>query len=350
MNIISCATNLGSSPDSKKWRRKQLLQFDKSHRPAFYGIWPRKSIVIGPRHPFGKDPDLDYDIDSDEEWEEEDPGESLSDCDKDDEEQSLEEGCSKDDDEDGFFVPDGYLSENEGVQLDKTDLFVEEARGSHSCKQDSENEKFCTLLQQQKYLNNLTETALRKNQPLIILNLMHEKVPLLVAEDLNGLNKLEKTCLDALSMRTFPGGPTMGISVVNMQAEDQDVRGSIGKATSTHISTVITIQESDMTIVVSAIQSCSQSINKVVESLQQKFPAFSKSQLRNKVHEISAFVDNSWQGREGEGCKRFPHFSQRGACLHLVRVRCSRPKKSDSAVEGQQAFTCIALTCRPNPS
>jgi len=23
-------------------RRKQLLQFDKSHKPAFYGIWPKK--------------------------------------------------------------------------------------------------------------------------------------------------------------------------------------------------------------------------------------------------------------------------------------------------------------------
>lgn len=28
------------------------------------------SQVIGPRHPFVKDPDLDYEIDSDEEWEE----------------------------------------------------------------------------------------------------------------------------------------------------------------------------------------------------------------------------------------------------------------------------------------
>ncbi|KAF2292021.1 hypothetical protein GH714_000198 [Hevea brasiliensis] len=79
----SFVTNSESSPDCKKWtRRKQLLQFDKSYRPAFYGIWPKKSHVIGPRHPFRKDPDLDYDIDSDEEWEEEDPGESLSDCDK----------------------------------------------------------------------------------------------------------------------------------------------------------------------------------------------------------------------------------------------------------------------------
>lgn len=28
------------------------------------------SHVVGPRHPFKKDPDVDYDEDSDEEWEE----------------------------------------------------------------------------------------------------------------------------------------------------------------------------------------------------------------------------------------------------------------------------------------
>lgn len=44
-------------------------------------------------------------------------GESLSDCEN-DEEESLEEGCSKaddeeDDSEDDFMVPDGYLSEDE---------------------------------------------------------------------------------------------------------------------------------------------------------------------------------------------------------------------------------------------
>ncbi|GAB4835415.1 hypothetical protein Ancab_000323 [Ancistrocladus abbreviatus] len=64
-----------------------------SYRLAFYGIWPKKSNVVGPCHPL-KDPDLDYDVDSDEEWEEEDPGESLSDCDKDGEE-SLGEACMK---------------------------------------------------------------------------------------------------------------------------------------------------------------------------------------------------------------------------------------------------------------
>lgn len=48
---------------------------------------------------------------------------------------------------------------------------------------------------------------------------------------------------------------------------------------------------------VSGIRSCPLGINRLAESLQQKFPAFSKSQLRNKVREISSFVDNRWQVR-----------------------------------------------------
>lgn len=38
-----CITSSDSSPAVNKCKRwKQLLQFDKSHRPAFYGIWPKK--------------------------------------------------------------------------------------------------------------------------------------------------------------------------------------------------------------------------------------------------------------------------------------------------------------------
>lgn len=33
--------------DSQKFTRsKQLLQFDKSHRPAFYGYWPKKRYIM----------------------------------------------------------------------------------------------------------------------------------------------------------------------------------------------------------------------------------------------------------------------------------------------------------------
>jgi hypothetical protein len=50
---------------------------------------------------------------------------------------------------------------------------------------------------------------------------------------------------------------------------------------------------------VTTIQSCSQGINKVLGSLQQKFPSASKASLRNKVREVSDYVDNRWQVCEG---------------------------------------------------
>ncbi|XP_038890959.1 chromatin assembly factor 1 subunit FAS1 isoform X1 [Benincasa hispida] len=285
----------------KSNRGKQLLQFAKSYRPAFYGIWSTKSHVVGPRHPFRKDPDLDYDVDSDEEWEEEDPGESLSDCDKDDEENLEEEGCAKAEDdeesEDGFFVPDGYLSENEGVQLDcmETDD-ADEVGSSPSSKEDMQGKELYSLFKQQKHLYNMTGLALRKNQPLIILNLSHEKDSLLMAEDLDGTSKLEQTCLAALSMRLMQGGCPIEISVDGMADEDPEMCTPTDKdnGTSTQISTSA-ILDSDMTAIVSTIQSCSQGINKVVESLQHKFPNVPKSHLRNKVREISDFVENRWQ-------------------------------------------------------
>ncbi|XP_057962033.1 chromatin assembly factor 1 subunit FAS1 [Malania oleifera] len=286
-----------SLPHLRKCNRsKQLLQFDKSNRPAFYGIWPRQSQIVGPRHPFKKDPELDYDVDSDEEWEEEDPGESLSDCDK-DEEEELEEGYPKPDDEDesedGFFVPDGYLSENERGQVDQVES---DLLSSPSCQQEFEAEEFCALLWQRKYLQGLTEHALRKNQPLIILNLLHDKTPLLGAEDLSGSAKVEQMCLQALSMCAFPGGPPIEMPTDNdMRDEDQEACFSNGKGSGTPVATVTAIPDSDLPKIVSAIQSCPQGINKVVESLQQAFPTISKSQLRNKVREISNFVDNCWQ-------------------------------------------------------
>lgn len=45
---VSCVTQCESSPvNLKKSRRsKQLLQFDKSCRPGFYGIWPSQRLVL----------------------------------------------------------------------------------------------------------------------------------------------------------------------------------------------------------------------------------------------------------------------------------------------------------------
>ncbi|KAL0340827.1 UNVERIFIED_CONTAM: Chromatin assembly factor 1 subunit FAS1 [Sesamum radiatum] len=294
--------NTDSSPlpsIQKRSRAKQLLQFDKSHRPAFYGVCPRKSQVVGPRHPFVKDPDIDYEIDSDEEWEEDEPGESLSDSEKDEEDESAE-GHLKDDDEeeseDGFFVPDGYLSENEGVKADEveSDDLVEEVRNLPNPEQQVQSEEFCTLLRQQKYLKNLTEHALKKNQPLIILNLMHEKTTLFSAEELTGTEKLERMCLQTLSMRPLPGFPDIEISAHN-DAVDEDQEAFSAKSSTKLLATAAALADSDLPQIISAIQSCPHSIGKITKSLHNKFPDVPKSQIRNKVREISEFSDNRWQ-------------------------------------------------------
>ncbi|CAH2065585.1 unnamed protein product [Thlaspi arvense] len=288
------------SSDRKKSRRaKQLLQFDKSCRPGFYGIWPSQSQVVGPRRPLKKDPELDYEVDSDEEWEEEQAGESLSDCEN-DEEECLEDGCSKaddeDDSEDGFMVPDGYLSEDEGVQVDRMDIDPSEQDASSTpSKQDQESQEFRALLHQQKHLQSLTDHALTKTQPLIISNLTHEKVSLLSSKDLEGTQKMEQICLRALVVRAFPWSSSLiEISIDSSQGEDQETRKSYSQSTPPP-SRARSIPDSDLLTVVSTIQSCSQGINRVVETLQQKFPDVPKSKIRQKVREISDFEESRWQ-------------------------------------------------------
>ncbi|KAL1552180.1 chromatin assembly factor 1 subunit FAS1-like [Salvia divinorum] len=284
----------------KRIRSKQLLQFDKSHRPAFYGVWPKKSQAIGGRRPLAKDPDIDYEIDSDEEWEEEEPGESLSDCEKDEEDESMEEQQKVDDEdesEDGFFVPDGYLSESEGVQADEMefDELVEEVRDHPDTKEQVQSEEFCSLFRQQKYLNNMTEHALKKNQPLIILNLMHEKTSLSPAEELSGSEKLEKMCLQALCIRPLFDFPATDISIRNNEV-DEDLEALPNKSSSTPSSTAAAaIPDSDLPQIISIINSCPHGIAKLSDALHNAFSAFSKSQLRKKVREISEFSENRWQ-------------------------------------------------------
>ncbi|XP_075467472.1 chromatin assembly factor 1 subunit A [Ascaphus truei] len=106
-------------PERRKFGRMKLLQFCENHRPAYWGTWNRKSQVICSRKPWTQDTKLlDYVVDSDEEWEEEEPGESLSHSEGDDDDEAGED----EEDNDGFFVPHGYLSEDEGAsEVEQTD-------------------------------------------------------------------------------------------------------------------------------------------------------------------------------------------------------------------------------------
>ncbi|KAJ6794028.1 chromatin assembly factor 1 subunit FSM [Iris pallida] len=333
---------------------KKLLQFDKSHRPAYYGIWPKKSSIIGPRCPFNKDPDLDYDVDSDEEWEEDEPGESLSDCDKDNEDESLDEKISKvedeDDIEDDFVVPDGYLSENEGVQVDGSADSIENEPSSlpYCFKSEDESEEIKVFLQQQKCLRNFTEQALRKGHPLVISNLRHESLKLLMSEDLDGTNKVEHICLQALSMQTCPGGPMIVISIDQSPSTDNnDMSQSQGDNNSTSTATVVTISDSDLSEFVWTIRSNPYGINKVVESLQPKFPNIAKCQLRNKIREISDFVDNRWQVKkevlEKLGLSTSPETGRRRKGIATYFTKRCLPPEGKGIVSGASPQPCSKI-------
>ncbi|CAH8633102.1 unnamed protein product [Schistosoma margrebowiei] len=104
------------------WLRAKLFQFVENYRPAYYGTWRRRSCIVTGRRPFARDDyQLDYSIDSDDEWEEEEPGESITQSDNEDEEEDDDEEKGDEDDDDQFFVPHGYLSDDEGVAVEEGD-------------------------------------------------------------------------------------------------------------------------------------------------------------------------------------------------------------------------------------
>ena len=90
--------------DNKLWKKA----FSMEGRPAVVFNFTKESKLINGRKPFHRDEIIDYDIDSDEEWEEG----GAEDIDN----QSDEEGDPMDMEEyDEFLVPDGYLSDEEGL-------------------------------------------------------------------------------------------------------------------------------------------------------------------------------------------------------------------------------------------
>ncbi|KAF7727736.1 hypothetical protein EC973_007195 [Apophysomyces ossiformis] len=96
--------------------KMKLLQFAEDVRPAYYGTWTKQSDVLTGRRPLAKDNELiDYDHDSEAEWGVESEGEDIHSGDEDDEDLAAD---FIDQDDAGWLVPEGYLSENEGVDSD----------------------------------------------------------------------------------------------------------------------------------------------------------------------------------------------------------------------------------------
>ncbi|XP_014673912.1 PREDICTED: chromatin assembly factor 1 subunit A-A-like [Priapulus caudatus] len=105
--------------ESCPYMKVKLLQFYANYRPAYYGTWRKKSNTICGRNPFKTDlVFFDYDVESDDEWEEEEPGEDIDHSegeDNDNDNDNDNEQEDDDDEDDGFLVPHGYLSDDEGA-------------------------------------------------------------------------------------------------------------------------------------------------------------------------------------------------------------------------------------------
>ncbi|GAA5811084.1 hypothetical protein MFLAVUS_004513 [Mucor flavus] len=101
-------------PNVRLVLRMKLLQFTENVRPAYYGTFTKRSQTVAGRRPFAKDESkLEYDIDSEAEWEPEGEGEDIVSGDEDDDDPNTD---MIDPEDSGWLVPEGYLSDNEGVE------------------------------------------------------------------------------------------------------------------------------------------------------------------------------------------------------------------------------------------
>lgn len=142
----------------------------------------------------------------------------------------------------------------QGVQVDRMecdDIVVVDGRSGSKQQDVVESEELLAFFRQQKYLHNLTEHALRKNRPLIVLNFTQDKAAL---SDKKGLSELEYTGLHALSMRAFPGGPSVvEISVDNDLQEEASPSNSKGTSKTPVATTPTAILDSDLPQIVSLL-------------------------------------------------------------------------------------------------
>ncbi|KAI6649245.1 Chromatin assembly factor 1 subunit A [Oopsacas minuta] len=122
--------------------RFKLLQFVENQRPAYFGTFFKRGILVTGRRPFGIDSTImDYEVDSDLEWEPDDPdAESIKSNDSDEDVSGSQNDSNS---EDGFFVPHGYLSEDEGHGSEENDedFIEEEMMDPHASYEEKRKQK-----------------------------------------------------------------------------------------------------------------------------------------------------------------------------------------------------------------
>lgn len=297
-------------------KRRKLLQFDQSYRPAYYGTFSQKSGTVRPCKPFARDSTLDYQIDSDEEWEEDDPGESLSDCDMD--EEDIVDAQDEDDIPDGFVVPDGYLSETEGVHLecieDQEVLVSKTLTEDTSSKIMRSYQRTEDLLMYEKKLRVLgivTDQALRSNRACMIENFGQSKLCKMI-------NRTESLCLQALKVCMFT--PNILIEPPLKDADHEELPLDTQQC-KWQKKVKAEMTESELLEMVDILLSSTQGLEKTIDLMSMKIPNLSRTQLRKSVREICKFAHKRWQVKKEV-------LEQLGLRIPSAKVGCDSPGKA----------------------
>ena len=156
-------TGSGLSSDMiQTWRRKFIWFPCDSKRPPFYGSNNSACDSIRARKPFAKESSLDYEVMSDIDWEDEPEGSSLS-------RDSLQsDGLNEtSEEENSFFVADGYLSADEGIGSEEDEAIQQQMEEIIIAPQSDSPEKNVKKSSRRALLACL-EKSKRSGKPFIV--------------------------------------------------------------------------------------------------------------------------------------------------------------------------------------
>ncbi|KAG2184909.1 hypothetical protein INT43_000822 [Umbelopsis isabellina] len=231
--------------DLRSLLKMKFLQFREDIRPAYWGTWTKSSKKISPRRPLDKDTEyLDYEHDSEAEWEPEEEGEDIKSGDEEDEDVDI-----ADPDDAGWLVPEGYLSNDEGIGSDNEDEGLQ------------------------------SRTASRRNGPVkqVCIGVIYEDS----TDEEDGLSPYSIQVLG-------PNTPINPFAVItNKQPAESEASGSLALATDKRAATIFPTEQTP--VLIDAIKGKAEAMPKLIAEVKamQGFEDVSKRQIEAKIKTIA---------------------------------------------------------------
>ncbi|KAL1924298.1 uncharacterized protein VTP21DRAFT_7333 [Calcarisporiella thermophila] len=242
--------------------KMKLLQFYEDVRPPYFGTWTKSSKHISQRRPHNKDPDqLDYEYDSEAEWERDEEGEELKSEDEEDEEATSQQDEEEQDD---WLVPEGYLSEDEGIEKDG-DVVAAKA------EKPEKNEK--------------KPKALVSLVPTIVSPTFNEKFDEPTKHPSLSSYRLEMLCDTPFPINPFADNLYGDSMAIDTTAEEDKKPNASASATSQKRS----VPDDLIPQFIKMVNGSPLSISKLVDEIKtnQLFQSISKTQLEVKLKEVA---------------------------------------------------------------